>query len=112
MGSFLKDFKLLPILISHELKENELEEISNVLFKIIKTDLENIYSLTLNRFLYNRFLKVQKINGIKNKSIKLIIKLIKNEILYSAYIEKTLIKELSMTIDKQILTDLFKLGNK
>ena len=35
LQTVLKDFKLLPILISHELKENELEEISNVLSEYI-----------------------------------------------------------------------------
>lgn len=88
----------------------KLRKVDNVLFKLIKTEINEIYSLAINHSLYDRFVKVQKITSIKNKTIDVITKLLENKITESAYIERTLIQEMSINIDKMIIEDLFKLG--
>lgn len=95
--------------VEHKIK---IDEIKNIFFALIKTELNEIYSLALNHYLYDRFIKVQKITGIKNKTVEFITMLLNNEISYSAYIERSLVKELSIEIDKAIISNLIKLGNE
>lgn len=87
----------------------KIDEIKNILFTLEKTDLDDVYIIRLNHYLYDRFVKVQKITGIKNKTIDFISTLLKKEISLSVYIERELIRELSGEIDKQIINDLINL---
>ena len=83
---------------------------NNNIIKIVSFN-ENYYSVNINYFLHERYLKLCKIT--KNKELLDILDIIEickfNRKCFNEMVEDELVQELSKSIDKQILNELHKL---
>lgn len=91
-------------------KKHILYPINNNIIKIISFN-ENYYTVNINYFLHERYLKLCKIT--KNKELLDILDIIEickfNRKCFNEMVEDELVQELSKSIDKQILNELHKL---